>query len=81
MEQYLRSEEEMVMANMGSRGPWCPEDVFQLDFNTISRILNYVTFTKGPKPLWNRTTAWDSKWNPRDMTSHPGDQPEVVPVV
>ena len=40
-----RSEEEMVVADRGSRGPWCGLEEFQLDFSTMSSILETQHFT------------------------------------
>merc|ERR1712239_36895 len=34
-----RNEEEMVVADLGSRGPWCGLEEFQLDVDTMATIL------------------------------------------
>ncbi len=34
-----RSEEEMLVADRGSRGPWCGLEEFQLDLSTMASIL------------------------------------------
>lgn len=40
-----RSEEEMVVADRGSRGRWCGLKEFQLDFNTMAWVLERQEFT------------------------------------
>ena len=40
-----RSEEEMVVADRGSRGPWCGVEEFQLDFNTCAWLVATFNFT------------------------------------
>ena len=39
-----REEEEMKLADLGSRGPWFPMEEFQLDFDTMEMILSNYNF-------------------------------------
>ena len=40
-----REEEEMKLADLGSRGPWFPMEEFQLDFDTMEMILSNYNFS------------------------------------